>query len=56
MEAFGKCFGQSVREGLGHDRIIVVMVCIKPLAQFIHPDTGRDGERPTVFLPMIGAI
>ena len=41
---FGEGFGQAIRESLGHDRIVIVMVALKVLAKGFQAKAGAYGE------------
>ena len=44
VQALGERLGQPVGEGLGHDRVVVVVLRRGTVAQLLEPDAGRDGE------------
>jgi hypothetical protein len=48
VQALGKGFGQSIRQGFGHDRIIGIVVLVVFLGKFLGPMSRGDGESADV--------
>src|SRR5579859_2479319 len=44
MQAFGKSFGQTVCDGLGHDRVVVVVFGPEAVAQLLEADAAGNRE------------
>ena len=51
VQSFGEGFGQPVGQGLGHDRVVIVVVGFELAHQFRHAMPGGDGERAQVVVP-----
>ena len=52
MHAFGKGFGQSIRECLGHDRqVVIIQFILEFVCQFIAADASRDRKRTEIIVP-----
>src|ERR1700738_3996155 len=45
MQAFGESFSQAICDSLRHDRIVVVVLCPKPVAKFFQTDPASHRER-----------
>ena len=48
VQAFGESFRQAIGEGLGHDRVVVVVLGPEPVAQFLQTDPAGYCERTDV--------
>ncbi len=50
MDVLGERLCQSIGQGLGQDRVVLVMIGIELLDQLIAAMARRDGKRPDVIL------
>src|SRR5262249_20907822 len=50
VKKFGEGFGQSVGEGLGHDRVVVVVIAVELFGEFVAAEAGGDGEGAEIVL------
>ena len=50
VQIFGKGFGQAVGQGLGHDRVVIVVIFLEVGGEFVAADAGGDGEGAEVIL------
>ena len=48
VQPFGERFRQPVRQRLGHDGIVIVVILLELRAQRLHPDAGRDRKRADI--------
>ena len=48
VQALGKGFGQPIGEGLGHDRVVVVVLGAEAVAQFLQADAAGHREGANV--------
>ena len=44
VQTFGEGFGEAVGEGLGHDGVVVVVLCAEAVAKFLEANAAGDGE------------
>ena len=48
VQPFGERLRQPIGQGFRHDRVIIIVFLLKPLAQGFDADAGRDRERAEV--------
>src|SRR5262249_48241608 len=48
MQVFSECFRQAIREGFGHDGVVIVVLGAESVAQFRQSDAAGYRESPDV--------
>ncbi len=56
VEILGEGLRQPIRQRLGHDRVVVVVVALEFLAEFRSPKTRANGESAQVIREWVVAI
>ena len=53
VKIFGKRLRQTVRNGLGHDGVVVVVLRLEALDHFFQSNARRDGERAEIIIQVL---
>ena len=48
VQILGKCLREPICQGLGHDRVVIIVVALEFPAQLFDAETGANSERPQV--------
>src|SRR5262249_28740656 len=48
VQKLRKCLRQTVPQGLGHDRVVIVVVALELSAKLLHPKTGTHRKRANI--------
>src|SRR5262245_24897740 len=50
VQVLGECLGQTIGEGFGHDRVVVVVLAVEVFGEFVAAEAGGDREGADVIL------